>query len=322
LVQTNHVHEPDALLRKDTPPGPTAGSRPPSGRERGGGPNQLGHTALFVGVIGTIASQAAVLAALLYYIGWARTHATFDYFGVSPKIVGFTTQDYILRSLNSAFPPLIVIMLLSLGLLLLHRAVLEPRLQEKVRWLPRLVVGGAAAAGVLAALVCARLLVPGVVPVPRGLLLPACLLMAVALVAYSSYLHSWSASDSDVLAGVHGRVLSIGLLGLGLVGVLWFLAVYAQQVGEQQARVIAAGFVYDPPITVYSSTPLALNGPGVAVTKFGADGDKYRYAYTGLRMLLSGNGKLVLVPSDWRKGENVFVLSDDGSLRIDITTTP
>jgi hypothetical protein len=97
------------------------------------------------------------------------------------------------------------------------------------------------------------------------------------------------------------------------------LAVYAEGVGEERATRIVAGLPRESAIVVYSATPLAIAGPGVRLSPIGAAGDQYRYAYTGLRLLVSGNGKTVLIPVGWRKGSsNVYVLPDNDSVRIDV----
>src|SRR3954463_3259502 len=68
-----------------------------------------------------VASATALLAALLYYFGWARTQATYGYFGIDTGLLGFSTPDYLLRSINSAVPPAIGAGLVALLLISLRR---------------------------------------------------------------------------------------------------------------------------------------------------------------------------------------------------------
>jgi hypothetical protein len=103
------------------------------------------------------------------------------------------------------------------------------------------------------------------------------------------------------------------------MAVLWLLAVYAQESGVARAESIAGRLRNDPAVTVYSEFPLAINGLGVEVVGFGAGTHKYRYAYTGLRLLAHGNASLVLVSPAWRKGEKIYVVDDTDSIRIDFT---
>ena len=270
-----------------------------------------------VGLFGAVASQVALATALLYYVGWARSHATLGYFGIDPALVGYSTADYVLRSLSAAFAPVIVVTLVGLGLLLLHRNVVKPRVHGGGRFVRRVLVVGFVLAGVLAAVVCVRLVLPDWLPIPRGLMLPVSLLLAAGSIAYLD--HLWTLSrPNDPSAESPTRARALALLGVVLLSGLWSLAVYAQGVGEKRAERIVAGLRAAPAITVYSTSPLAIHGLGVQKAKIGVDGDRYRHAYTGLRLLTAGNGKTVLLPVGWRRGESVFVLSDDESVRIDV----
>ena len=53
-----------------------------------------------------IVAPTTVLTALLFHIGWIRTNALFQYFGVDATALGFTTQDYLLRSTEALYVPL------------------------------------------------------------------------------------------------------------------------------------------------------------------------------------------------------------------------
>ena len=71
--------------------------------------------ALALAAVGAVASQAALLTALLYYVGWSRAHASLEKFGLDPELVGYGTEEYVLRSINAAFPPLVVGTTVSMG---------------------------------------------------------------------------------------------------------------------------------------------------------------------------------------------------------------
>jgi hypothetical protein len=267
-----------------------------------------------------VASQVALVTALLYYVGWARSHATLGYFGIDPALVGYSTADYVLRSLSAAFTPIIVVTLVGLGLLLLHRNVVRTRVHSGGRVVRRVLVVGFVLAGLLAAVVCIRLVLPDWMPVPHGLMLPASLLLVAVSVSYMDRLWTLS-TPTDPPGDPSTRARAIALLGVVLLSGLWALAVYAQGVGEERAERIVAGLRTAPAITVYSPTPLAIHGLGVRKAQIGAEGDHYRHAYSGLRLLAAGNGKTVLLPMGWRRGESVFVLSDDESVRIDVAAS-
>jgi len=274
--------------------------------------------ATLIGLFGAVASQVALLTALLYYVGWARSHALLGYFGIDPRTVGYSTADYVLRSLTATFIPVIVAALVGLGAFVLHHEVVLPRVRRGGRAVRRVLLAGLVLAALLAAVVCVRLVAPGLLRAPTGIMVPVGLLIAVGSIAYLDHLRSHSGPGPDPTVRLRLPVL----LGLVLLSVLWALAVYAQGVGEARARRIVTGLPAAPAITVYSATPLAISGLGVEAARIGAEGDRYRHAYTGLRLLVAGNGKTVLLPVGWRRGERAFVLPDDESVRIDVAARP
>lgn len=79
-------------------------------------------------VIGTNTSLVVLITALFYYFGWVRTHSFLDYFGVDPSLVGYSTADYVLRSINVTFQPFINAAFVALVLVGFHRLVIAPAL--------------------------------------------------------------------------------------------------------------------------------------------------------------------------------------------------
>ena len=55
-----------------------------------------------------IAAQTGLLTALLYYFGWTRTRSTSSQLGLDPSLFGYSTQEYVLRSVDSMLVPLTV----------------------------------------------------------------------------------------------------------------------------------------------------------------------------------------------------------------------
>jgi hypothetical protein len=268
--------------------------------------------------VGAVASQVALLTALLYYVGWARAHATYEKFGLDPGLVGYGTEDYVLRSINEAFPPLVIATFAGLALLAIHRALIQPRVERGHGSIGRLITIGLVLGVVLALIVCVRLAAFEVIRFPSGFMLPATLIASVFSLMYFGYLRSLY-RGYGLLDDTYARICAIAFLGLSFLGVLWLLAELADDAGERRADTIVRELAGDPAITVYSSSPLAIAGPGIAVKRIGADGERYRYAYTGLRLFESGNGKIILLPSAYARGDNAYVLRDDESIRIDIS---
>lgn len=88
-------------------------------------------------IVGTIASETVLLTGVLYYFGWVRAHASLGYFGVDPGLVGYSTAEYVLRSINVAFLPFFYAAIVALVLVGLHRFVVLLALNRAGADLPR-----------------------------------------------------------------------------------------------------------------------------------------------------------------------------------------
>ena len=53
--------------------------------------------------VASVVAPLTLVTPVLGYVGWVRNRAIFEYFGVSLSLVGFTPQDYLLRSAPVGF---------------------------------------------------------------------------------------------------------------------------------------------------------------------------------------------------------------------------
>lgn len=282
-----------------------------------------------VGALLVFVSQTVVITGLLYYFGWVRAYADFGYFGVDTSLLGYTTADYVLRSVDSSFPLLTGLILVALSLLGLHRWVLVHAVSAPANTPAGTVLSGFVSTApfvgaALAAVVLVRLFFPDEIGWPRGLALPLMLVSAVGLLGYSGNLRSLRRSalgrkQEDRSFGSQARVRAVVLVALGLLGILWWLTLYANQVGHRIAVNTVASLQGEPEIIVYSSDRIAIAGPGIVVDEIRQMGSKYRYRYSGLRLLVQAGGKYILIPVGWKKGrDSVFLVQVDGTIRLDI----
>src|SRR5215207_3386693 len=116
---------------------PSSGTNPADGRLR-----SVLETATLV------LAPTTVITALLFYFGWAQTNALFGRLGIDQSALGFTVQDYMLRSVNSTFRPLSLVLLAAVAGLSAHIALTQAmatpgraRLAER-SWPVPVVVGG------------------------------------------------------------------------------------------------------------------------------------------------------------------------------------
>lgn len=87
-------------------------------------------------LIGAITSQVVLITAAFYYFGWVYTHSYFEYFGVDTSLLGYSTTDYVLRSITVAYDPFIYLTFAALALFGLHRLLMTPALMRNKIGLP------------------------------------------------------------------------------------------------------------------------------------------------------------------------------------------
>jgi hypothetical protein len=324
-----------------------------------------------VSMLGAIGAITVLITALFYYFGWVRTRSFLGYFGVDPSVAGYSTADYVLRSINVAFHPFMYAAFAALGLVGFHRLVVAPALaraksepsppstdavgagsgpaaprvarsrlrrmlgsvvgwaQAWGRWRPgpssiRYVMGPLRAVAIaLAAAVFIGVLLPEQIGAPLGILLPLSLLISVTLLGYVAHLRSRYpealAATTPPRPTPPSRLYTLTLLALGLVAGLWAVSLYGGQVGTRLATDMVTQLPTRPGVAIYSTERIALHGPGIMVAEITQPGTKYRYQYTGLRLLARSPDKLLLLPSRWQHGrDSVLVLRDNDSIRLDI----
>ena len=250
-------------------------------------------------LLASIASQTVMITALLFYFGWARVHATYGYFGIDVSVLKFSVADYVLRSVSTAIPSLIVIGLLITGALLIHYQ-LRSRLAHDSAFAGRLAqslsVGGwiAAATGFLLAVSIKGLGGPG----PLG---PVVMTYGFAAIAYGLLVRG------HYVVTEGASPVTIIIIGLFMLAFFWAVTVYANYVGIRTAMQLQAGLPTAANVSVYSSSNLSLTGPGIKGSVVHSN-SIYRFRYSGLRLLVSSDGQYFLLPAEWRPGTGAVIV--------------
>jgi hypothetical protein len=275
---------------------------------------------LATGVLG----QTALLTALLLFFGWARTQATFAYFGVDLALLDFSTTDYVLRSVNSAYHPLLLIGLAFLAGTLAH-AQLGGR--QVGRWSARTVNRAVSVLGwILVTIGVSALLftawsrqLGSWVPDEPGLAfawLPATLATGFALLISAAPSRS---GEALVSSNDRSPYQAFALVALFVMALFWTVSLLAVYDGRARARAIERDPAALAEVALLSAHVLAIQGPDVNSTDLGLPDARYRKSYTGLRLLAHADGKYFLIPLRWRRGrDRVFQVPDDASVRIEL----
>lgn len=292
-------------LRRPTPPPPA-----PVVTEPDDEPSPL-RTAL--SVLTTLGPPLTVTTALMFYFGWARSDAQARYMGLDVSLFGYSTSDYVLRSVHLLYAPLLVGALFALGWLTLHgRVVLalaEPERRHRLRTVGRVV--RATGVGVVAVALVLAVTEPAALP----LVVPLAVASGAAAAAYGDWLAN-AATPADTRPGRPWQAVLRSLVVGGVItlGLFWEVSAYAGHLGRDYAVALAASVPAMPRATVFSPAPLDIQAPGVSEVHL--PGATPRYRTTGLRFLVSSGGRIFLLHDGWRPGHGtVIVLPDDGTLR-------
>lgn len=250
-------------------------------------------------LLASIASQTVIVTAVLFYFGWARVRATYAYFGVDVSVLNFSASDYVLRSVSTAFPPIMAIGLLGIGALLLH-SQLHSKFTRYPAFASRFVEILGMAGWVLAAIgFLMALAIRGPAgSEPAG---PAAMLVGFTTIVYALFLkHRYTAKE------IASPIVVI-VSGLLILAFFWAVTAYADYVGNQTAVQLQTELPTAANVRVYSTSDLALAGPGVSESKV-SSGSVYRFRYTGLRLLISSGGQYFLLPAGWRPGAGAVIV--------------
>lgn len=98
-------------------------------------------------LIGLVVAPTTLVTALAFYFGWVLTSSRASYFGIDASALGYSTQDYLLRSADALFVPLGSVFVLALGCVWLHAFALRQLREPAARARLRIAAWAAVAAG-------------------------------------------------------------------------------------------------------------------------------------------------------------------------------
>lgn len=279
-------------------------------------------------VLTAVVPPVTLVTALLFYFGWTRTYTQARFLGADASVFGYSTQDYLLRSVDSLYFPLIVLTGLGLLALLGHRLVVD-RLASS----PDRADGALRKAGT-------ALVVTGAVLLAYGVLYSAVLFrlgtrvldltgplavgLGVLLAGYGAWVRRRSTGhQTGVLASNQAPWLApvaAGLLlALSALSLFWAVGNYARWRGQDLAEAVVATYQLRPGVVVYAPQRLALSGGGVVEDELPGSDLAYRFRYSGMRLLDRVGSTYFLLPEDWGDSPRLILLPADADLRVELT---
>ena len=312
--QTRHARRPS---RRRAPV--ARGGQPPRPSPRPAFPPQLAR------ILGAVVAPATFLSALLYYFGWSHAYWFCNYFGVNSTVLGFTTTDYLMRSVDALFVPLTVVGAAAMAAAWGH-SLLHSRLADgaRPRVLGRILRAMAIAGGALFLGGFISALTPTVLTGRlAGVAAPLCLGGGVLLLTYAAYLRRLIASprgadgDSRRWATVVEWLVVFVLVGLSL---FWAATDYSAAVGTSRAMDFVARMPGYPDAVLYSERSLSLVAPGVRETRCRDAQAAYRFRYDGLKLVLESGGQYLFLPAGWTRASGAAILlPQDSSMRLEFS---
>ena len=277
------------------------------------------------GVLSIVAPTSLVVA-LLYYFGWTRTSYEARALGLDDSLFGYSTQDYVLRSVSSMYWPLFIGAAALLVGLVFHSAIsswLGDRAAnpQRVRYGVALAIGLAVGGVALLALGAAgeRVTSPSRFV---SLYTPVAVTISIVLLVYAAHLFAeyGPARGTSPFAREAREYAPIAwslVVVLLLLSLFWTVSHYAGVRGNDLAVQAVKAVPSQPDVTIYSAKRLFLEPP-VVETKLPDANAAYRYRYSGLKLLFKSEHNYFLRPSDPSDPTNI-VIADSPDLRFEFT---
>jgi hypothetical protein len=268
--------------------------------------------------LATLGSPVALAAALLFYFGWRRTDAQGDELGFDASILDLASQDYVLKSVNVLYVPVLLLLLSAVLAYWLHERLvrageLRPAVQGRILRLAR-VAQVSWAWWLLLAVVLTLL------SSTRRWGLPVVLTVAVAAALYGAAL------ERRVTNWDRGHAVQRGLLWAVLVLVLfWDVERLALVAGEGYARTIARGCSsLTAVVSLYSGRELTLELEGVRRIALDVSEDaRYRFRYDWLLLVQrTRSGYIFINRTENDQTRRVTVLERSEDLRLEFLQRP
>jgi hypothetical protein len=279
-----------------------------------------------IGLVAAVVTPTTLITALAYYFGYRRERAFAGFFGIDVSFLGFTTTDYVLRSVDALFVPAAVVLLIAFGAVFLHAIVGD--LSGRIALAPIAAVAGLGALAVGIALLAGQPLAN-----EYGYLQALGPAVGVALLLYAL------ARRRSVSRQALSAAVFVGV-GVILVSLFWATFEYADSRGRSEAKQLARDILVNPSVTIFSKEPLNIDplapGGGVPqpvqqgggcgeITVKKLHGGVYKRRYDGFTLLIRSGDKYFLTPTPtdnqtaWSSSnDSVFIIPDDNSVRIQL----
>jgi hypothetical protein len=316
LIQerVNYVMSRQARARNDDASAPPGARRPLQELSSGGQSTDAAVTSpdTSSGALrqfATIATNVAILTALLVYFGWRRMETQAAQIGVDQDIFGYGTRDYLLRSVGPVLQLLAIVAAAGLVAVYLNRG-LHRRAEKHGPADPALRI-------TLFVMTVAGLLLPllayvlgYVIPAIAFVAFPLTIAAGVLFLVYASHLRRELQGSCASPAGWRSVERASVVIVLCVTG-FWATSNYAEVLGSQLADAIINHVSDLTSVTVYAPQRLAISASGTHETAILGTTQVYHYRYTGLRLLGHTGNRYFLISDLWKPSSGVIIVLED-----------
>ena len=275
----------------------------------------------WIGILGLLVAPTTVITSLCFYFGYVFTRTYFAYFGVDTDAVGFTSSDYVLKSVSVLYGPIVVLLLVWVAVLWagvyvrrISRSGKPIQLVRRMAW-ATITVGALGAAGGVVGVAIPRLF-----PDRFAAVTPLALGLGIILVVGGLWaLAASKTTSAPRLYATAERTSLVAAAGLVVLALFWATNIFATAYGRNQAQ-IKAGKLFSQETNVVLDTVRSLAPPGDLIVESplpsgdqAHDGNGFRYQC--FRALAVHGDNWVLVPARWtpQKGYAVVVTADSAN---------
>jgi len=278
---------------------------------------------------GSLGAVVTVVAAVMLYFGWRRSDVQARAMGIDVTLFGFSTQDYLLRSISSLYLPILVVFGAVLAWLWLHGKVTvmlrrtaagrrDARDRLAVTYRRVALAATVIAIGCVGFTAATGLSSPPwpVDPIADALVdhqwtVPCALVVATLTATYAWWIHRRLTDRTGADLGPwHTALTGVIVAATVLLGGFWMLEEYASAVGKRYASQVAASVDDLTRATVISPAPLGIRAAGVDEERV-QESESVYYRTTGLRLLARSGGNVLLLPSGWTLEDGVVIVIAD-----------
>lgn len=275
-----------------------------------------------VRMVATVGSPIAIGTGLLFYFGWVRASVQARQLGYDTAILDWSIQDYILRSINVLFIPLMALVLLALLLVSFHQRLVLPGIEGREH-LDSLAPLSLRRSWLV--LIPAGILLSLFAGLPSGVAVSVSVTLALLCALYGDLLdrqirglRERQGRQQPPSRGQLSTVAKVLVLVLLAFSVFWNTERLARIMGEAYATQIAADPRQLLAVTVYSPQSLEIEAPGVQEKRLGDRESAYRYRYEGLRLVQRSGDRYLLISELWdERSGRVIVLRETDAIRME-----